>query len=79
MDYGMDMEGMEGYGDEMGDMMDEYGEEGSHGQVRFTISNITINAFHSLKETTTPLTLTKTHSLHIYHLLTKWERSGEKS
>ena len=70
MDYGMDMEGMEGYGDEMGDMMDEYGEEGSH-QVSFKISNITINALHSLKETTTPLTLTKILNSHICH---RWIR-----
>lgn len=32
MDYGMDMEG---YGEEMGDMMDDYGEEGSQQQVRY--------------------------------------------
>ncbi len=44
MDYGM--EDMDGYGqemgDDMGDMMD-YGEEDQQ-QVRFTISNIIINA-----------------------------------
>ena len=39
---------------EMGDMMDEYDEEGSHAQVRFIISNITMDAFHSPKEMTTP-------------------------
>ena len=32
MDYGMDMEG---YGEEMGDMMDDFGEEGSQQQVRY--------------------------------------------
>ena len=35
---GMDMDGMDGYGHEMGDgdMMDDYGDEGSHDQVRYT-------------------------------------------
>ena len=37
MDYGMDMEG---YGEEMGDMMDDYEGE-SQQQVRYTISNLT--------------------------------------
>ena len=36
MDYGMDMEG---YGEEMGDMMDDYGEEGSQQQVRYKFKN----------------------------------------
>ena len=38
MDYGMDMEG---YGEEMGDMMDDYEGE-SQQQVRYTISNLTL-------------------------------------
>ena len=71
MDYGMEMDGYGQEMGEMGDMMDEYDEEGSHGQVRFTISNITMNAFHSPKEMMTPLTSTKIHSLHICHLLTR--------
>ena len=53
MDYGMedDMDGMDGYGqemgemDEMGEMMDEYGDEGSHAQVRFKNSNIIHNRY----------------------------------
>ena len=38
MDYGMDMEG---YGEEMGDMMDDYEGE-SQQQVRYKISNLTL-------------------------------------
>ena len=42
MDYGMDMEG---YGDEMGDMMDDYGgEEGSQQQVRYNFQILTCSS-----------------------------------